>query len=229
MKSKKSNAVYQEDKKHLYIFIGLIISLSLVLSLLEWKNFRKNNITIETTFVPKLIEEPILEIKPVQIPVPVKTVPNDKPSDVKVVEKLPVKNTIKVKAKIDPLIPVDSLLALEYFEADSLVIEDIPLDFASEMPKFPGGDESLFEFLSNNIIYPEISVKNNSQGKVLVEFVIEKNGEISNIKILKGIDPYINAESIRVISIMPKWIPGQQMNRKVRVRQRLPIKYKLSY
>ncbi len=227
MKSKKSNTVDQENKKHLYIFIGLIMSLSFALSLLEWKNFRKNEITIETSFVPKLIEEPILEIKPVHIPVPIKSVSNDKPSDVRVVEKLPVKNTIKVKAKTEPLIPVDSLLALEYFEADSLIIEDIAVDFASEMPKFPGDDKSLFKFLSNNIIYPEISIRNNSQGKVLVEFIVEKNGGISNIKILKGVDPFIDAESIRVVNLMPKWIPGQQMNKKVRVRQRLPIKFKL--
>ena len=227
MKSKKSNQANQEDKKHLYIFIGIIISLSFALNLLEWKSFKKKALTIETSFVPKLIEEPILEIKPIQIPKPVKTTSNYQPSDVKIVKKIPVKNTVKVKAKTDPIINVDSLMAVDYFEADSLIIEDIAVDFASDMPKFPGGDESLFEFLSNNINYPEISVRNNSQGKVLVEFIVEKNGSISNIKILKGVDPYINAESIRVISLMPKWIPGKQMSYKVRVRQRLPIKFKL--
>ena len=61
----------------------------------------------------------------------------------------------------------------------------------------------------------------------MVEFIVEKNGTISNIKVLKGVDPFIDAESIRVVSLMPKWIPGKQMNTKVRVRQRLPIKYKL--
>ena len=73
MKSKKSNQANQEDKKHLYIFIGIIISLSFALNLLEWKSFKKKTLTIETSFVPKLIEEPILEIKPIQIPKPVKT------------------------------------------------------------------------------------------------------------------------------------------------------------
>ena len=135
----------------MYIFIGIIISLSFALNLLEWKSFKKKTLTIETSFVPKLIEEPILEIKPIQIPKPVKTTSNDQPSDVKIVKKIPVKNTVKVKAKTDPIINVDSLMAVDYFEADSLIIEDIAVDFASDMPKFPGGDESLFEFLSNNI------------------------------------------------------------------------------
>jgi len=230
MKLKKSNAVDLENRKHVYIIIGLILSLSFALNLLEWKSFKKKDVIIETSFVPQLNEEPILEIKPIQIPVPVKTVSNEKPSEVKVVKELPKINTIKVKTKTDLFIPIESLMALENLEGDSLVIENVdPPIFVSTMPKFPGGNPELFDFLNSNIKYPEISVKNNSQGKVIVEFVVEKNGEISNIKVLKGVDPFIDAESIRVVNQMPKWIPGKQLDKKVRVRQRLPIKFKLSY
>ena len=230
MKLKKSNAVDLENRKHIYIIIGLILSLSFALNLLEWKSFRKRDVIIETSFVPQLNEEPILEIKPIQIPVPVKTVSNEKPSTVKVVKELPKINTIKVKTKTDLFIPIESLMALENLEGDSLVIENVdPPIFVSTMPKFPGGNPELFDFLNSNIKYPEISVKNNSQGKVIIEFVVEENGEISNIKVLKGVDPFIDAESIRVVNQMPKWIPGKQLDKKVRVRQRLPIKFKLSY
>ena len=124
-------------------------------------------------------------------------------------------------------------MALENLEGDSLVIENVDSQLTtiinSTMPEFPGGNPELFDFLNSNIKYPEISVKNNSQGKVIIEFVVEKNGEISNIKVLKGVDPFIDAESIRVVNQMPKWIPGKQLDKKVRVRQRLPIKFKLSY
>jgi len=230
MKLKKSNAVDLENRKHIYIIIGLILSLSFALNLLEWKSFKKKDVIIETSFVPQLNEEPILEIKPIQIPVPVKTVSNEKPSTVKVVKELPKINTIKVKTKTDLFIPIESLMALENLEGDSLVIENVdPPIFVSTMPKFPGGNPELFDFLNSNIKYPEISVKNNSQGKVIIEFVVEENGEISNIKVLKGVDPFIDAESIRVVNQMPKWIPGKQLDKKVRVRQRLPIKFKLSY
>jgi protein TonB len=230
MKLKKSNAVDLENRKHIYIIIGLILSLSFALNLLEWKSFKKKDVIIETSFVPQLNEEPILEIKPIQIPVPVKTVSNEKPSTVKVVKELPKINTIKVKTKTELFIPIESLMALENLEGDSLVIENVdPPIFVSTMPKFPGGNPELFDFLNSNIKYPEISVKNNSQGKVIIEFVVEENGEISNIKVLKGVDPFIDAESIRVVNQMPKWIPGKQLDKKVRVRQRLPIKFKLSY
>ena len=230
MKLKKSNAVDLENRKHIYIIIGLILSLSFALNLLEWKSFRKRDVIIETSFIPQINEEPILEIKPIQIPVPVKTVSNEKPSTVKVVKELPKINTIKVKTKTDLLIPIENLMALENLEGDSLVIENVdPPTFVSTMPKFPGGNPELFDFLNSNIKYPEISVKNNSQGKVIIEFVVEENGEISNIKVLKGVDPFIDAESIRVVNQMPKWIPGKQLDEKVRVRQRLPIKFKLSY
>ena len=230
MKLKKSNAVDLENRKHIYIIIGLILSLSFALNLLEWKSFKKRDVIIETSFVPQLNEEPILEIKPIQIPVPLKTVSNEKPSTVKVVKELPKINTIKVKTKTDLLIPIENLMALENLEGDSLVIENVdPPTFVSTMPKFPGGNPELFDFLNSNIKYPEISVKNNSQGKVIIEFVVEENGEISNIKVLKGVDPFIDAESIRVVNQMPKWIPGKQLDKKVRVRQRLPIKFKLSY
>ena len=230
MKLKKSNAVDLENRKHIYIIIGLILSLSFALNLLEWKSFRKRDVIIETSFIPQINEEPILEIKPIQIPVPVKTVSNEKPSTVKVVKELPKINTIKVKTKTDLLIPIENLMALENLEGDSLVIENVdPPTFVSTMPKFPGGNPELFDFLNSNIKYPEISIKNNSQGKVIIEFVVEENGEISNIKVLKGVDPFIDAESIRVVNQMPKWIPGKQLDEKVRVRQRLPIKFKLSY
>jgi len=228
MNPKKSDSVDLENKKQLYVTIGLIISLSFALNLLEWKKYRTNEIVIETSFIPKLNEEPILEIKPVEIPEPVKTESIEKPSKVNIVKEIPKTNTIKVKAKADPLITNFKYPAIDPFIADTLIIENIPLEFASQMPEFPGGEKELFKYLSNNISYPEISKINNSQGKVLIEFVIEKNGMISNIQILQGVDKFIDAEAIRVVKKMPNWLPGEQLDEKVRVKQRLPIKFKLS-
>ena len=170
MKTKKSNAGDLENKKQLYVIIGLIISLSFALNLLEWKSYRKNEIQIKTSFVPKLNEEPILELKPVQIPVPIKTTPIKKPSNVKIVKELPKTNptqTITISNKI-------AYPSIDPFETDTLIIEPIALEFASQMPEFPGGEIELFKYLSKNTNYPIISRNNNSQGKVMVEFVIEK-------------------------------------------------------
>ena len=104
-------------------------------------------------------------------------------------------------------------------------LEELPLDFAQQMPSFPGGEKPLLKFLRKNTNYPEFSREINSQGTVYVSFVVEKDGSISGIQILDGVDKHINKESIRVIQSMPKWKPGEQMGKKVRVRQILPIKF----
>mgnify|MGYP005635618013 FL=1 len=93
------------------------------------------------------------------------------------------------------------------------------------MPSFPGGDPALLKYLNENTEYPEISRSRGSQEKIYVSFVVEKDGSITNVKVIKGKDVHLKRESIRVIKSMPKWIPGKNMNRKVRVRQVLPIKF----
>ena len=105
--------------------------------------------------------------------------------------------------------------------------DTIPFEIVSNMPSFPGGEPELFKYLSKNISYPEISKIENSQGKVHLSFIIEKDGTISNVRVLIGVDKYIDKEAIRVIEHMPKWIPGEQMGEKVRVRFQLPLKFKL--
>jgi len=96
-----------------------------------------------------------------------------------------------------------------------------------EMPEFPGGEEERMKFLANNIKYPEKARENGIQGTVYVNFVIEPDGSISNIKIRRGISKELNEEVIRVIKLMPKWIPGKQRGIAVRVSYNMPVKFSL--
>ena len=96
-----------------------------------------------------------------------------------------------------------------------------------EMPKYPGGTNELYKFLGANIKYPQLAKDNGIEGRVFVNFVVEKDGEISNIKILRGIGSGCDDEAIRVIGLMPKWTPGKQHGKNVRVSYNLPIKYSL--
>ena len=94
-------------------------------------------------------------------------------------------------------------------------------------PEYPGGDEALYKFISKNIVYPKSAREKGIQGTVLVEFVVEKDGKLSNIKVIRSADPALEAEAVRVISKMPKWKPGTQRGKKVRSTFRLPINFQL--
>ena len=95
------------------------------------------------------------------------------------------------------------------------------------MAEFPGGMEAMMKYLSENIKYPEQAKEKNIQGRVLVSFIVEKNGSISNVKVVKGIGNGCDEEAVRVISSMPKWKPGMQNGKKVRVNFAIPISFKL--
>jgi len=96
-----------------------------------------------------------------------------------------------------------------------------------EMPKFVGGDDEMLQFLYNNINYPTAAKDNNIEGMVVVEFVVEKDGSISNLELLRDIGGGCGEEAMRVVSQMPKWIPGKQKGQAVNVAYKLPIRYKL--
>ena len=106
-------------------------------------------------------------------------------------------------------------------------VEELVYDMVEVMPEFPGGVRAMLDFIKKNIQYPEIARKNGIQGRVIVGVVVDKNGSVTNLTILKSIDPYLDKEAIRVISSMPKWTPGVQNGKKVRVKFTVPVSFRL--
>ena len=98
-------------------------------------------------------------------------------------------------------------------------------DVVEEMPQYPGGAEALLEFLNNNVQYPEEAEKAGIQGRVIATFVVEKDGSVSNARVVKSVDPLLDAEALRVISAMPKWKPGKQNGQVVRVKYTVPLSF----
>ncbi len=96
-----------------------------------------------------------------------------------------------------------------------------------EQPKFPGGDAELYKWLSKNIRYPEMAAQNNIQGRVTVQFVVEKDGSVGEVKVVRGKDPDLDKEAVRVVKSLPKFIPGKMNGQNVRVWYTLPINFKL--
>lgn len=102
-----------------------------------------------------------------------------------------------------------------------------PYAVVEQMPEFPGGEAALQRYLHNSVKYPNIAMENGIQGKVYVGFVVERNGSISNVRIARGVDASLDKEAMRVVRLMPKWIPGKQNGEPVRVSFTAPINFVL--
>jgi len=102
-----------------------------------------------------------------------------------------------------------------------------PYAVVEQMPEFPGGEAALQRYLKNSVKYPNIAMENGIQGKVYVGFVVERNGSISNVRIARGVDASLDKEAMRVVRLMPKWIPGKQNGEPVRVSFTAPINFVL--
>ena len=101
-------------------------------------------------------------------------------------------------------------------------------DIVDQMPSFPGGQTSLFTYISQNIKYPVVAEENGVQGRVICTFVVEHDGSITNVKVIRGVDPSLDWEAIRLIKNMPKWIPGKKGGKAVRVKYTIPITFRLN-
>ena len=121
----------------------------------------------------------------------------------------------------------DSVRVIEEFPDDGGVVdEDPPAMFVEEMPEFPGGQDSLNAFLSREIVYPKVALENGIKGTVLVEFVVEKDGRVTNGKVKVPLFPECDEEALRGVMSMPKWKPGKNMGKPVRCYFQIPITFR---
>ena len=122
----------------------------------------------------------------------------------------------------------------EVLKAQQVAIDEAPkeeetkvFDVVEQMPSFPGGDAELMKFLSTHIKYPVVAEENGNQGRVIASFVVERDGSITDVKVIKSVDPSLDKEAIRVLKSMPKWIPGKQNGSTVRVKYTVPVTFRL--
>ena len=122
----------------------------------------------------------------------------------------------------------------EVLKAQQVAVDEAPkeeetkvFDVVEQMPSFPGGDAALMKFLSEHIKYPVVAEENGIQGRVIATFVVERDGSITDVKVIKSVDPSLDKEAIRVLKSMPKWIPGKQNGSAVRVKYTVPVTFRL--
>lgn len=122
----------------------------------------------------------------------------------------------------------------EVLKAQQVVVTEQPkeeetkiFEVVEQMPSFPGGDAALMAFLNKNIKYPVVAEENGIQGRVIATFVVERDGSITDVKVVKSVDPSLDKEAVRVLKSMPKWIPGKQNGSAVRVKYTVPVTFRL--
>ena len=116
---------------------------------------------------------------------------------------------------------------IKVHETTSENYDDKVFDVVEQMPSFPGGNGKLSEFLSQNVRYPVVAVENGIEGRVIVRFIVERDGSVSNVEVAKGAEASLDKEAVRVVKMMPKWNPGKQNGKAVRVNFNVPISFKL--
>ncbi len=227
MEVKKSPKADLENKKSTWMLIGYVIVLAFMFVAFEWT---KRDIKIDTSqaIADVLFEEEIIPIteQPEQATPP----PPEAPSipetltvveDDADVEETTIASTEDVGQKVEiKYVPV----AVEEEEPEEQTIFEI----VEEAPEFiNGGMAGLMQYLSKNIKYPTIAQENGTQGRVVVQFVVNRDGSIVDAKVMRGVDPYLDKEALRVINSMPKWKPGKQRGKAVRCRFTVPVMFRL--
>lgn len=225
MELKKSPKADLNNKRGLLLEIGLVVSLLLVIAAFAYtpKEYR---IEIVTEYVAP-VEEEITEVtrqdqKPPEAP---------KKVEVKVITDMleVVTNDTKITTDVDFAEFDENTEVIQQVEVKEEVIEDDqPFLIAETMPSFQGGDLNKFRaWVQQNILFPQIALENGIQGRVVLSFVIEKDGRLTNIQVLQSPDRSLSDEAIRVLSKSPKWSPGKQRNQVVRVKYTLPVDFRV--
>lgn len=222
METKKTKKADLESKKFIFRQIGLIVALAIVLLAFEWKSYEKSVEGFGERVVQD-VEEDMAEItvqeqKPPPPPPPQKvTVLNVVEDDIEVEEDIIIDIEADEETEVEEYVPV---------EVEEEVVEEAPIFMVVEsMPEFPGGTENLYKYLGENIKYPQMAKESGIQGIVYVTFVVEKDGSVTDVLVLRGIGGGCDEEAIRVVESMPKWNPGKQRGKSVRVQYNLPVKF----
>jgi protein TonB len=224
MEPRKTKKADLENKKGIFLEIGLIIALLAVFAGFEYKNYDKQTIDLKQRVVEEIQEEmiPITEQKVKPPPPP----PPKQVTQIKIVE-----DDVEVDEDIDIDVEADETTEMEEYvppeEEEEEVVEAEIFTVVESMPEFPGGMGELMKYLAENIKYPPLAKESGIQGRVFINFVVEPNGSISNVKVLRGIGGGCDEEAVRVVSKMPNWKPGKQRGKAVRVSYNLPVKFTL--
>ncbi|WP_099464297.1 MULTISPECIES: energy transducer TonB [Parabacteroides] len=230
MEIKKSPKADLEKGKTISTFMGLVVGLAILFVGFEWGN-RDIQVATASDQVADVIAEEEIEItRPENTPPP----PPPPPAQV-VAEVLTVVDDDTDLEQQDIVTSEDNQKEAQHqtYTPPAVVEEEEEsaqtiFTVVEEMPKFPGGDAELLKFLGKSVKYPVIAQENGIQGRVICSFVINRDGSVVDAEVVRGVDPALDKEAIRVVNSMPKWTPGKQRGKPVRVKYTVPITFRLN-
>ena len=230
MEIKKSPKANLENKKLLFTEIGLIIALGVVYLAFDWSTAEKQVSVFEETAEVVEAEEmvPVTQETPPPPPTSAPKIPVLSDQIDIVDDEVQVDDNMFMNLEDDASMGVEIMDYVETVEEEVVEEEAIPFQFVEEKPSFMGGDANAFsKWVNERLVYPEIAKENGVSGRVTLQFTVNTDGTVSNIKVLRGVDPSLDKEAVRVVSMSPKWTPGKQRDRAVKVTYTFPVIFQL--
>ena len=228
MEKKKSERADLQNKKVLFMEIGCIIALALVYFGFEYTSEEVRTVVLDDNSVITEIEDliPITFETPPPPPAAPKIPVLSDQIDI-VDDDIEIDDNMFLKLEDDPGSGVE---IMDYIEVIDEVVEEeeIPFMLVEEKPTFQKGDANQFsKWVNQRLVYPEIAKENGVQGRVTLQFTIDKDGSLTKVKVVRGVDPSLDKEAVRVVSMSPKWEPGRQRDHAVPVTYTFPVIFKL--
>jgi periplasmic protein TonB len=224
MEAKKTAKADLENKKRVFLQIGIIVALMLVWMAFEWKQYERSVVDLGTLEI-EIIEEEDIPITRQETPPPP---PPPDPST----ELIIVDDDVEIDEEF--LIDTEATVFTEVQEFKPIIVEEKEVEeeqiftIVEDDPEFPGGQSALMQYLQSNLKYPTMAREAGIQGTVFVTFVVERDGSITDVRILRGVGGGLDEEAIRVVRNMPRWKAGRQRGQAVRVQFNLPIRFVLN-
>ena len=212
MEVKKSPKADLEGKKSTWLLVGYVVVLAFMFVAFEWTQ-RDVKIDTSQAVADVVFEEEIIPIT--ETPEQAAPPPPEAP---KVAELLEI---------VDDKADIEETTTIINEDNQARVEVKTIFEVVENMPDFPGGQAALMQYLAKNIKYPTIAQENGTQGRVIVQFVVNRDGSIVDAKVVRSVDPYLDKEALRVINTMPKWKPGMQRGKPVRVKFTVPVMFRL--
>ena len=229
MESKISPKADLTKKNALFVEIGLIVALALCLLAFEWSSSDKVE-TMDLTAQSVAIEEEEIINTQEQIETPPEMPKIPVLSDIIdiVDDDIQVNDDLFIDMEDNANLGVEIMDYHAAVEEEEVEEEAIPFALVEEKPKFQGGDANTFSARVNkNLNYPEIAKENGIQGRVTLQFTVNTDGSVSDVKVLRGVDSSLDKEAVRIVSMSPKWTPGKQRDRAVKVVYNFPVVFQL--
>ena len=228
MEIKKSKKASLENKRLLFVEIGFVVALLAVLFAFEWSSKEKADTSLLAEN-KELIEEEIIPITQETPPPPPEMAKIPILSDqIDIIDDDIKINDNIINTEDDASLGVEIQDYVEEVKEEVVEEETIPFQLVEEKPKFQGGDANDFtKWVNQRLVYPDVAKENGVQGRVMLQFTVNTDGSVSGVKVLRGVDPSLDKEAVRVVSMSPKWTPGKQRDRKVKVTYTFPVIFQL--